>query len=170
MYAERMQRRSFLMLALGIVGANGCSRVPPLANTSDSPEALAGAVLDALTRGDRVRLDALGVSEQEFRDHVWPDLPAARPERNLPFSYVWGDLHQKSEVSLAKVLGAYGGKRHTLQRVTFADVTPYAHYKVHRDATFSVVDASGNPATIRVCGSFLEKDGAWKVFSYVIDD
>jgi hypothetical protein len=131
---------------------------------------LASSVLDALSRRDRARLDALALSEQEFRDHVWPDLPAARPERNVPFSYVWGDHRQKSNISLAKVFEAYGGKRQTLQRVTFAGVTPYAHYKVHRDATFSVVGASGGPATIRVCGSFLEKDGAWKVFSYIVDE
>jgi hypothetical protein len=165
-----MRRRSFLVTALGLVGVSACSGVPPLANASASPEALAGAVLDALSRRDRARLDALALSEQEFRDHVWPDLPAARPERNLPFSYVWGDLRQKSNISLAKVFDAYGGERHTLQGVTFAGATPYAHYKVHRNATFSVVDASGAPATIRVCGSFLEKDRAWKVFSYVVDD
>jgi hypothetical protein len=165
-----MHRRSFLVTVLGLAGVSACSGVPPLANASASPEALAGAVLDAVSRRDRARLDALAVSEQEFRDHVWPDLPAARPERNLPFSYVWGDLRQKSNISLAKILDAYGSKRHTLQRVTFAGVTPYTHYKVHRDATFNVVDSSGAAATIRVCGSFLEKDGVWKVFSYVVDD
>jgi hypothetical protein len=164
-----MHRRAFLLAGLGVVATNACSRVPPLANTSGSPEALASAVLAALSRRDRSRLDALAVSEQEFRDHVWPDLPAARPERNLPFSYVWGDLHQKSTLSLARTLETYGGKPHTLQRVKFAGVTPYARYTVHRDATFEVSDAAGAAESIRVCGSFLEKDGAWKVFSYVVD-
>ena len=165
-----MHRRLILATAMALVSVTACSRVPPLANTSASPEELASAVLDALSRRDRARLDALAVSEQEFRDHVWPDLPAARPERNLPFSYVWGDLHQKSDISLARILDAHGGKRHKLQRVTFAGVTPYAHYAVHRDSTFTVVDSSGAPETIQVCGSFLEKDGAWKVFSYVVDE
>jgi hypothetical protein len=164
-----MERRSFLILVLGVIAASGCSRVPPLANTSASPEALAGAVLDALARTDRVRLDALAVSEQEFRDHVWPDLPAARPERNLPFSYVWGDLHQKSDISLAETLTRYGGKRHTLQGVRFTGESGYPRYVIHRDASFATVDTDGKAQTIRVCGSFLEKDGAWKVFSYVID-
>jgi hypothetical protein len=164
-----MHRRSFLVLALGIAGASGCSRVPPLSDTSASPEALAGAVLDALARRDRARLNALAVSEQEFRDHVWPDLPAARPERNLPFSYVWGDLRQKSTLSLARTLERYGGQRHTLRGVTFGSTTPYAHYTVHRDASFAVEDAGGVAQTIRACGSFLEKNGAWKVFSYVVD-
>jgi hypothetical protein len=165
-----MHRRSFLVVALGLVGASACSRVSPLASTSGTSEALASAVLDALYRRDRARLDALALSEQEFRDHVWPDLPAAKPERNLPVSYVWGDLRQKSNLSLARTLERYGGKRLTLQRVTFDGDTRYAHYTVHRDATFEVLDGSGARQTVRVCGSLLEKDGVWKVFSYVADD
>jgi hypothetical protein len=156
-----------LTLALGAFG--GCSSVPPLATTFQSPEALASAVLDALATGDRGRLDALALSEREFRDHVWPDLPAARPERNLPFSYVWGDLHQKSRMRLSQTLEAQKGVRHSLRRVTFAGKTDYAHYVVHRDATFIVTDASGAEQPLRVCGSFLEKDDGWKVFSYVVD-
>lgn len=128
------------------------------------------AVLDALAHRDRPRLNALALSEQEFRAHVWPDLPAARPERNLPFSYVWGDLRQKSTLGLANVVAEHGGKRHLLQHVTFAGVTPYGHYTVHRDARLDVVDASGKSQSLRVCGSFLEKDGSWKVFSYAIND
>jgi hypothetical protein len=165
-----MRRRSFLAMVVGVLGTPACSRVPPLANTSASPEELASAVLDALSRRDRARLDALAVSEQEFRDHVWPELPASRPERNLPFSYVWGDLHQKSTISLAQTIMGHGGKRRSLQRVTFAGKTQYANYVVHRDATFAVVDDTGASESLRVCGSFLEKDGRWKVFSYVVDD
>lgn len=165
-----MHRRTFLVLTFGLIGGTACSRVPPLANTSATPESLASAVLDALSRRDRVRLDALALSEREFRDHIWPDLPAARPERNLPFSYVWGDLHQKSNLSLTRTLSGYGGTRLTLQRVTLGERTRYAHYSVHRDAKFTVLDGSGAPQTVRVCGSLVEKDGAWKVFSYVVDD
>jgi hypothetical protein len=163
-----MNRRSFLVAA-ALVGAAACSRVPPLANGSSSAEALATAVLDAIAQRDRARLDALALSEQEFRDHVWPDLPAARPERNLPFSYVWGDLHQKSNLSLVRTLEQYGNTRYTLTRVRFSGATSYARYVVHRDATFEVTDTSGTPTSLRVCGSFIEKDGVWKVFSYVVE-
>jgi hypothetical protein len=143
--------------------------VPALANAWPSPESLAAAVLDAFARSDRARLDALALNEQEFRDHVWPDLPAARPERNLPFSYVWGDLRQKSDISLSRTFAAQAGKRYTLRRVTFAGKTNYARYVVHRQARFEVTDADGTPTSLSVSGSFLEKDGAWKVFSYVVD-
>lgn len=165
-----MNRLRVLVTVFGLCASAACGSVPSMANAMGSPEALASAVLDALARGDRTRLDALALNEREFRDHVWPDLPAARPERNLPFSYVWGDLHQKSNMSLARTLIAQRGKRHTLQRVTFAGTTKYANYVVHRDAKFVVADPSGASTDLRVCGSFLEKDGVWKVFSYVVDE
>jgi hypothetical protein len=142
----------------------------PLVNTYRSPQALAAAVLEALVERDRIELARLALNEQEFRDHVWPSLPAARPERNLPVTYVWGDLHQKSQGALTQILQAYGGRRYELVGVDFSDRTDYGAYKVHREATFRVRNANGASTMIRVCGSMIEKDGAWKVFSYVVDD
>jgi hypothetical protein len=165
-----MHRRLFL-LAIGAAAFScACRSVPPLAQTAPSAEALGTAVLDAVARRDRARLEELALTEREFRDHVWPELPAARPERNLPFSYVWGDLHQKSQIGLSSALEQHGGKRYTLHRVRFRGQTQYAHYVVHREATFHVVDPSREERALRVCGSFIQKDGGWKVFSFVIDD
>ncbi len=56
-----MHRRWVLVAALGLLGGIACSSVPPLADTSASSEALAAGVLDALTRGDRARLDAIAL-------------------------------------------------------------------------------------------------------------
>jgi hypothetical protein len=114
-------------------------------------------------------LEDLALTEAEFRDHVWPDLPAARPERNLPWSYVWGDLHQKSSLRLAATLQEYGGKQYRLETVSFAGTSDYPHFRVHRDATFDVRGPTGQLEKIRVCGSMIEKDRTWKVFSYVTD-
>lgn len=159
----------FLAVLMTLIGATACSSVPPLAHAVGSPEALAAAVLDAIRTGDRARLDSLALRQEEFRDHVWPDLPAARPERNLPLSYVWGDLRQKSDQALSATLEQRAGRRYELRAVTFAGVTSYAHYRVHRDATFRVREMDGPETDIHVCGSMIEKDGGWKVFSYVVD-
>lgn len=158
------------MLA-GFLAVAGCQSDPPLANTRDSARAVAEQMLDAIARRDRGTLDALAITEPEFRAHVWPSLPAARPERNLPMSYVWGDLHQKSTASLSRVLAQHGDRRYELVEVRFADqATPYDGYVVHRKAVLAVRSADGSTEEIRVCGSLIEKDGRWKVFSYVIDD
>jgi hypothetical protein len=139
-------------------------------STRESAEGVAAAVLAALARQDRPALEGLALNEEEFSEHVWPYLPAARPERNLPLAYVWGDLHQKSQAGLTQTLSRHGGRRYELVGVTFDDWTDYGAYRVHRQANVQVRDASGSVSTIRVCGSMIERDGAWKVFSYVVDD
>jgi hypothetical protein len=111
------------------------------------------------------------LNEQDFREHIWPELPASRPERNLPFSYVWGDLHQKSEAALAQILARHGGRRYMLMSVRFAgETTRYPSYTVYRETVLKVRDDQGIEADLRVFGSSLEKDDAWKVFSYVADE
>jgi hypothetical protein len=145
--------------------------MPLLANTYPSPHAAAAAVLEALARRDLMALRGLALNQAEFREHIWPDLPAARPERNLPFSYVWGDLHQKSEAALARTLQRHGGRRYTLSDVRFAgETTRYATYTVHRETTLRVRDERAVESEVRLFGSTVEKEGAWKVFSYVVDD
>jgi hypothetical protein len=154
------------------ISLTGCSRSEPLlANTYPSPHGTATAVLDALAQRDVSALRGLALSEQEFRDHIWPELPASRPERNLPFSYVWGDLHQKSEAALTRTLQQHGGRRYALTGVRFAgETTRYATFTVHRDTMLRVRDDAGRESEMRLFGSTVEKDGAWKVFSYVVDD
>jgi hypothetical protein len=159
------------LLGLGYFACAGPAAPSPLTHPHTSSDALARAVLDGIARRDADALRALSLTEGEFRAHVWPELPAARPERNLPFSYVWGDLRQKSETSLQVLLAKHGGQRYELSGVRFAgDDTKYPSYVVHRESVFVVRDQAGAEQQLRLCGSMLEKDGQWKVFSYVVDD
>jgi hypothetical protein len=161
--------RSAILLALLILP--GCTPAPaPLQHTFDTPVALAQAVLTAVRAGDRATLASLALSEQEFRDHIWPALPAARPERNLPFSYVWGDLHQKSETSLRAAIDRWRGQALTLVDVRLGEASVYDGYTVHRGVVFVVRTPDGTTEDLRVCGSMVEQQGRWKVFSYVTSD
>jgi hypothetical protein len=83
---------------------------------------------------------------------------------------VWGDLRQKSGAGLGATLAQFGGQRFTLARVSFTGETTYPAFRVHRRTAFVVRNAAGAESTIRVCGSMIEKEGRWKVFSYVVDD
>lgn len=143
---------------------------PSFAHSQSSSSALASAVLDAIERQDATMLRDLALSEQEFRDHVWPDLPAAQPERNLPISYVWGDLRQKSQAGLASILTKHGGHRYELVGVRFDGAsTRYTTCEVHRDTVLTVRDERGMQQDLKLFGSSVEQDGRWKVFSFVVD-
>ena len=157
-------------LALVLVATVACSP-PPLANTHDSADHLVHEVLAAFARRDDARLRALALTEAEFRRQVWPSLPAARPERNLPVDYVWGDLHQKSDNRLRANLSAHGGRSYQLRSITFSSgATEYAGFRVHRDALLAVRDSAGSDHAVRLFGSAIEVGGRWKVFSFNADD
>jgi hypothetical protein len=149
----------------------GLEAPTPLSHAHTSPESLARSVLAAIAARDAASLRALALTEQEFRQHVWPDLPASRSERNLPFSYVWGDLRQKSESSLARSISRYGGRSLALVRVEYAgETTRYASFVVHRETALIVRGGDASEHRVRLYGSTLEKDRLFKVFSYVVDD
>ena len=132
----------------------GCST--PLSNSYDSPEGLARAVLDAIEKRDDDALRMLALDKDEFAEHVWPELPAARPERNLSVNFVWGDLNQKSNLMLRKTLAAHGGIRYVLTGIRFlGETTEYASFRVQRESELSVKGDSGedNRYSFRVASS-----------------
>lgn len=146
------------------------SRPAPLASTLSSPEAVAAAVVEAMQAGDLVRLRALALTEEEFRAHVWPDLPVSRAEVNAPFDFVWGRLHASSELFLRQTVSAFRDRSIDVKAVTFeGETSTYGDVTVHRDTQIVLAGGDGR-RRVRLFGSMIEKDGAWKVFSYVVDD
>ena len=151
-------------------GAEGDPPLSPLHHTFPSPEGLSRAVLTALADNDADTLRALALDEVEFRNAVWPDLPASRPERNVPFDYAWGDLHQKSNNAFRRLVARYGGRRYELVGVRFAgETTQYRSYKVHRETFLDLLDEEGEEVRLALFGSILERDGEFKLFSFVVD-
>jgi hypothetical protein len=160
-----------LPLLLAILTVPACRQAPaPLSQTFESPEALAGAVLEALATRDTARLSSLALTEAEFRTRIWPELPASRPERNLTADYLWKDLKQKSDGSLQALLSTLGGQRFELRRIEFAgETTDYATFSVSRKSELVVSDGTGAEQRIKAFGSVLRADGRVKLFSYVVD-
>lgn len=127
-------------------------------------------MLEALAANDTARLEALALSEIEFRTVVWPELPSSRPERGLPFDYAWGDLHQKSTNDLRRLIAREAGRHYDLLAVEFdGESTPYDTYTVHRESRLVVRGEDGAERQVRLFGSILERSGAYKLFSYVVD-
>jgi hypothetical protein len=166
-------RRALRLLCVALVAASGCTSAPRRSVAElgfGSVEALSAAVLEGLARRDRAFLEGLALSEAELRTIVWPGLPAARPERNLSWDYVWQDLLGKSQGSLSTVLARHGGKRYRLVSVNHrGPTTSYAGFDVQRRTEISVRTATGEVLALRLFGSTIARDGQYKLFSYVVD-
>jgi hypothetical protein len=161
---------SLLALALSIQTCSRGHAPTRLTHTFDSPTQLATAVADALQQRNAERLQALALTEDEFRVHVWPRLPASRSEGGVPFGFVWAQLHSKSRAYLAAVLEEYGGAKLDVVHVRFrGETTDYGAFVVNRDAEVVVRDQDGQKRTVRLFGSMLEQGGRYKLFSYVVE-
>jgi hypothetical protein len=160
-------------VAVLLAGAGCATEAPrtPLSHTFASPWEAGQAVLDGLARRDYEALHALAVTEQEFREHVWPELPASRPERNMPFDYVWGQSAQRSRDFLRQTFARYEGQRFELLGVEFDGVTTdYPSFSVSRQAVLVVRNADGEEERLRLIGSLMRQGDRYKVYSYIITD
>lgn len=143
---------------------------PGLTNTFASVDDLARAFLEGLERDNFDALRDLGLSSEEFAWYVWPELPSSIPDRNLSRDYVWGDMNGKSLRSLRWTLAEWGGEEFELVRVEFAgEATTYHTFTVFRDARLVVRDEAGREGRLDLFGSVMERDGRYKLFSFVTD-
>lgn len=156
-------------------GHSGCrwedaSQGPILSNSSSSVTGLAREVLQGLYLGDFESLAAKAVNRDEFRRHVWPELPISRPECGMSWEYVWNDSHRKSLMYLSNTLARQRGRKYDLVKVRFlGGVTEYEGYTLHRDARLVVRDESEKERELNVFGSVFEMGGEFKVMTYIVD-
>lgn len=138
-----------------------------------SVEEMTKKVMALVEKKDTAGLDALRVNEKEFKQYIWPEMPASggSTECGRLCEYAWKDLNQKSDWHLKETLARYGGKTFTLLDIRFdGDTTEYKTFKIHRYARFLVRDETGKEKGIRLMGSVIEKDNRFKLLSYVIRD
>ena len=136
----------------------------------DAPEEAARQALELLAEGDAEGLSQLALQEADFREAVYPRLPAARPDRNTSAEFLWEMLHQRSRSSLATTLDRYRGRRYELIAVDFVgETTDYGPFQVHRDTVLTVSTPDGERAALRFFGSMLEQGGRYQIFSFVTD-
>lgn len=136
----------------------------------DSPEEAARQALAFVAEGDHESLLQLALGEADFREAVYPRLPASLPERNTSAGFLWGMLHQRSRNSLAFTLDRHRGRRYELIAIDFlGETTDYGPFQVHRETVLTVETPDGERGTLRIFGSMLEQDGRYQIFSFVTD-
>ncbi len=134
-----------------------------------SPEALARRFLDALAKRDLDGIRELRITGTEFCQYVWPELPSSRVP-NIKCDWVWDQATLKSEGGLYKLLPRHAGKRYELVSVRFLKgIDRHQSYKVLKEAQLVVKDERGVEQELRLFGSMLERNGQFKLFSFVID-
>jgi len=175
--------RTARVLVLFIILAsllNGCSSQHQLANTSPAIDKIGRSVLAAVHKNDYKELDVMRITEQEFRELIFPGLPIGKIEQwKKNFDFVWGDVNTKSVYGLRTVLARYGGQKFSYVKTIFKKgVTTYElestipfwkqSYKGHEDAWIIAKNDKGDETELKLFGGIIEYRGKYKIMSFNI--
>ncbi|MBW1854714.1 MAG: hypothetical protein JRJ00_08565 [Deltaproteobacteria bacterium] len=145
-----------------------CAGKDYLSNTCTSVEEIGKQVLEAIRQNDAERLEAMAITEEEYRRYIWPQSPVSKIKKwQEHYDFVWKQQHSRSSHSLRSMLTRYGGRKYKLVRVRFDDeTTEHNIYKAHRDARLIVTKSDGKEVELNLFGSIVEMNGQFKIMSF----
>ncbi len=173
---------SLLLLVVAAVVMTSCAARYQLTNTAPSIDEIGRTVLAALYENNFKKLDAMRITEKEFRELIFPGLPIGKIKQwQDQYDFVWGDVNTKSRYGLRTVLARYGGKKfHYVKTIFKKKVTTYETsgntpftkqtYKAHEDARIIAKDETGKEVELKLFGAIIEYRGAYKIMSFNIKD
>ncbi|MEW6268400.1 MAG: hypothetical protein AB1689_03780, partial [Thermodesulfobacteriota bacterium] len=129
--------------------------------------------LAALRAGDRVALEALRLTRDEYVGLVMPGhVPPGDPPQRLDpeaSEYFFSVMDQKSRHFREALVARFAGRRLELEQVSFEKgVRDYAGHRSYRRAALRLRDQDGRTVELRT-GSVVERDGRFKFASYIRD-
>ena len=145
-----------------------CAEKKLLTNSCASVEDVGKKILEALHSKDMTSLEALAITEEEYRMYLWPHSPVyGIKEWQDHYDFVWKQHQTRSTYSLRQTLSKYGGKKFSLVRVLFSgETTDHSIYHAHRDTRLIVINDEGKEMELKLFGSIMEMDGQFKIISY----
>ena len=147
--------------------------VTGLSGGASSMDELIQRFVTALEHRDRDALDALRVTESEYRNWIVPGSvePGEKPQilKEDASAYFWGTLNGKTIYTREALLSSYGGRHLEVMSHTFRKGTKtYANFVSHGRLELVVRDEQGEEAQLRT-GSIAEVDGRFKFISFICD-
>lgn len=151
--------------------ASGTAPTAPrrvLVHACSSDRELGEKVLDALRRKDAKALDDLRVTETEYKAYLFPEFPAAAPNRTIPVDFHWGYLNVRSLHGIEDAIQKYGGRSfELLDVIPTRGIDPYKTFRLLGKVELDVRDLKTDEILrIKVFGSVVELDGQYKILSF----
>jgi len=147
-------------------------RTETFTNTFADFDELSRALESAVVSGDADLMRQMAVTEEEFRDLVWPTLDIARlPNSNFTWEFVWSQHQLQHEKCLMRTSHDLAGQKIDIVDITFEGrTTDHGSFKIHRDSRVEVLRADGTRDEVALFGSVLETaDGRYKIYSFIND-
>jgi hypothetical protein len=131
-------------------------------------DALCIDILDALKENSFERLDEMRVTEEEYTNHMFPELPESSPDRTIPVEFLWKMMDTKFRKGIRTALRDYGGRDFEfLEAIVTQGVKEYPTFKIHRKVKLRVASKETERVNvITVFSSVVEMDGVFKIIGF----
>ena len=144
----------------------GMPHVSSLAGGAPSRDALVRRFVEALARADTAALGSLLLTRAEFAWLYYPTNPQGLPPYNLPPGLMWDMLSLRSAKGLRRALAEYGGRHLGYTGYTCDSGVSRQGQNVVVGPCAVHLGAPGGPATLRLFGLLVEREGRYKFVSY----
>ncbi|HUF88519.1 MAG TPA: hypothetical protein VMR66_00905 [Gemmatimonadota bacterium] len=138
-----------------------------LEGAAKSLEDLLRTVERGLAESDTARLHDLMIDQREYREILFPALPASRPPVNASFETVWVLQYPDSYRGLLRLLERYGGREIRVTAVRFDEPDQdFVNFVLHQTSRVDIT-VDGEPVeNVRLFGSVIRIGDQWKVLTY----
>lgn len=130
-----------------------------------SLDELGRLVCRAIHRGDRDALMALCVTDEEFRDVLWPEFPQSRPVTGLQWEDGWRVLSVRLLSGCNHAIVEHGGRYHEFVRFESDSTGRYRNFDLHGGLAMVVKGPDGALQRWTWLRSVAERKGVFKIYS-----
>ena len=145
-------------------------RVTRLSPSFVNAEALARAYVAALAAKDHEGLSRTLMTRAEFAWLYYPENPIAKPPYELPVGIAWFELEGNSLAGMRRALASYGGRDIALRSLECArPPVVQGDSRLWNGCVVALTVEDDSEERLRLFGSILERDGAFKLASAAND-
>jgi len=138
----------------------------PLKGGTRSLDELGVAVCRFLSHSDRDSMNAMCVTDTEFRDIMWREFPQSRPVTGLQWEDGWRVLSMRLQSGCSDAIGQHGGHYWQFLRFERSDSTMrYKNFKLHNGLVLVVRNDTGGIERLGWLRSVIERKGRFKIYS-----
>ena len=153
-----------LLIAVGLTGYQPC-----MAQSTSPADDVMRQVVSALSANDQSALTKLSIDQTEFKKYVWPALAAQMSGSNTNADKYYPTYQKVSQAGIAEATTALAGKKWEIVKINLEPAQRRGKgFQVFGGPVLVLRDEGGQEKTIRVVGSLLERDGAYKVITYYV--
>jgi len=137
----------------------------PFRGGAQSLDALGRTVCRALHQGRKDSLMALCVTDDEFRDILWPEFPQSRPATGLQWEDAWPILYARLNAGNSHAVRDWGGHQYEFKSLTADSIGQYKNFKLYSRLTLVAKDDEGTVHRWTWLRSVAARKGRYKIYS-----